>query len=227
MMKTYLESNEVELMEKVAVCFRDRLLIRILFHVGCRVREALSLEVKDVDFFEGTVTIEHLKARVNLCCPKCGARLGKSHKFCPICGDSVEKAVAQGYGVYFITVHELIDALARDHSENRAVDRMKVLYRPKLLIIDEMGYLPLDRMGASFFFQLVSRRYERGSIVITSNKSYGEWGSIFSDSIIASAILDRLLHHSTTINIRGESYRLWEKKKAGIFQKVKEDSKEL
>ena len=137
------------------------------------------------------------------------------------------KAVGQGYGVYFITIHELIDALTRDYSENRIADRMKLLCRPKLLIIDEMGYLPLDRIGASFFFQLVSRRYERGSIIITSNKSYGEWGSIFSDSIIASAILDRLLHHSTTINIRGESYRLREKKKAGIFQKVKEDSKEL
>jgi len=136
------------------------------------------------------------------------------------------KAVAQGYGVYFITVHELIDALARDYSENRVAERMKLLCRPKLLIIDEMGYLPLDRIGASFFFQLVSRRYEKGSIIITSNRSYGDWGSVFSDSIIASAILDRLLHHSTTINIRGESYRLREKKKAGIFQKVKEDSKE-
>jgi DNA replication protein DnaC len=136
------------------------------------------------------------------------------------------KAVAQGYGVYFITVHELIDALVRDYSENRVAERMKLLCRPKLLIIDEMGYLPLDRMGASFFFQLVSRRYEKGAIIITSNRSYGDWGSIFSDSIIASAILDRLLHHSTTINIRGESYRLREKKKAGIFQKVKEDSKE-
>jgi DNA replication protein DnaC len=136
------------------------------------------------------------------------------------------KAVAQGCGVYFITVHELIDALARDYSENRVAERMELLCRPKLLIIDEMGYLPLDRMGASFFFQLVSRRYERGSIIITSNKSYGDWGSILSDSIIASAILDRLLHHSTTINIRGESYRLREKKKAGIFQKVKENSKE-
>ena len=81
------------------------------------------------------------------------------------------KAVAQGYGVYFITVHELIDALARDYSENRVAERMKLLCRPKLLIIDEMGYLPLDRMGASFFFQLVSRRYKRGSIIITSNKS--------------------------------------------------------
>jgi len=94
-MKTYLESNEVELMEKVAVCFRDRLLIRLLFRLGCRISEALALKVEEIDFDKGTVTIEHLKARVNLCCPKCGARLGKSHKFCPICGHSVEKAVAQ------------------------------------------------------------------------------------------------------------------------------------
>jgi integrase/recombinase XerD len=94
-MKTYLEPNEVELMEKVAVCFRDRLLIRLLFHLGCRISEALALKVEEIDFDQGTVTIEHLKARVNLCCPKCGARLGKSHKFCPICGHSVEKAVAQ------------------------------------------------------------------------------------------------------------------------------------
>ncbi len=79
-----------------------------------------------------------------------------------------------------------------------------------------MGYLPLDDLGATIFFQLVSARYERGSIILTSNKSYGEWGSIFGDPIIATAILDRLLHHSTTINIRGESYRLKERRKAGL-----------
>jgi DNA replication protein DnaC len=83
--------------------------------------------------------------------------------------------------------------------------------------IDEMGYLPLDELGATIFFQLVSARYERGSIILTSNKSYGEWGSIFGDPIIATAILDRLLHHSTTVNIRGESYRLKERRKAGLI----------
>ena len=83
--------------------------------------------------------------------------------------------------------------------------------------IDEMGYLPLDDLGATIFFQLVSARYERGSIILTSNKSYGEWGSIFGDPIIATAILDRLLHHSTTVNIRGESYRLKERRKAGLI----------
>jgi hypothetical protein len=75
----------------------------------------------------------------------------------------------------------------------------------------------LDELGATTFFQLVSAHYERGSIILISNKSYGDWGSIFGDPIIATAILDRLLHHSTTINIRGESYRLKDRRKAGLF----------
>ncbi len=94
-MKAYLDEEEVEGLEKAATCFRDRLLIRLLFRLGCRISEALALKVEDIDFAQGTVSIEHLKARLKLSCPKCGARLGKSHKFCPICGDSVEKALAQ------------------------------------------------------------------------------------------------------------------------------------
>ena len=87
-----------------------------------------------------------------------------------------------------------------------------VAWRP-----DEMGYLSLDPFAATCLFQLVSERYEKGSIILTSNKSYGEWGLIFADNVIASAIMDRLLHHSTTINIKGESYRLKDKKKAGVI----------
>ncbi|GAH93715.1 unnamed protein product, partial [marine sediment metagenome] len=82
-------------MEKVARCFRDRLLIRLLFRLGCRISEALALKVEDIDFEKGTVSIEHLKTHLELCCPSCGARLGKSHKFCPTCGHSIEKVVAQ------------------------------------------------------------------------------------------------------------------------------------
>jgi len=93
--KAYLEPEEITLMEKAATCFRDRLLIRLLFRLGCRISEALALKVEDIDFAQGTVTIQHLKIRLKLSCPECGARLGKSHKFCPSCGDSVEKAVAQ------------------------------------------------------------------------------------------------------------------------------------
>lgn len=80
-----------------------------------------------------------------------------------------------------------------------------------------MGYLPFDNVAATMFFHLVSAPYERGSIVPTSNKSFGEWGEIFDDTVIATAILDRLLHHSTVVNIRGESYRLREKKRAGVL----------
>jgi DNA replication protein DnaC len=87
----------------------------------------------------------------------------------------------------------------------KADSRMRIYLAPKVLIIDEMGYLPLDDLGATIFFQLISARYERGSIILTSNKSYGDWGSVFGDPIIAPAILDQLLHRSTTINIRGKS----------------------
>ena len=93
--RAYLEPNEVERIENAATNLRDRLLIRLLFRLGCRISEALALKVEDIDFEKGTVTIEHLKTRLELCCPSCGARLGKSHKFCPSCGHSVEKAVAQ------------------------------------------------------------------------------------------------------------------------------------
>ena len=102
--------------------------------------------------------------------------------------------------------------------ENRLEERLKLLTQPKLLIIDEIGYIPIDRQGANLFFQLVSRRYERGSIVLTSNQNVGAWGEVFGDPVIASAILDRLLHHATTINIKGESYRLKEKRRAGLLR---------
>jgi DNA replication protein DnaC len=127
------------------------------------------------------------------------------------------EAVAHGHNVYFITVPELLDELARDVQENRLFERLTKLRVPTLLILDEMGYLPLDRVATSFLFQLVSKRYTRGSIIVTSNKSYLEWGSVFGDEVAAAAVIDRLLHHSTTVNIRGESYRLKDKKRAGVF----------
>jgi DNA replication protein DnaC len=125
-------------------------------------------------------------------------------------------ATRSGLGAYFITAHDLAADLGRAYREGHPDRRMRVYLAPKVLVIDEVGYLPLDDLGTTIFFQLVSARYERGSIILTSNKSYGDWGSIFGDSIIATAILDRLLHHSTTMNIRGESYRLKERRKAGL-----------
>lgn len=143
--------------------------------------------------------------------------VGKTHLSVAL---SVE-AIQSGFGVYFITAYELVNDLSRAAKENRMDRRMRIYLRPKVLVIDEMGYLPLDGAAATLFFQLVSARYERGSIVLTSNKSYGEWDTIFGDPIIATAVLDRLLHHSTTINIRGDSYRLKERRKAGLLSAPK------
>jgi len=126
-------------------------------------------------------------------------------------------AIAHGLGVYFLTVADLLDMVQRDAKEGRLHQRLQFLCKPKVLILDEMGYFPLDPVTARFLFQVVSRRYTKGSMIITSNKSYGEWGEVVADQILASAILDRLLHVSTTINIRGQSYRLREKRQTGVF----------
>jgi DNA replication protein DnaC len=126
-------------------------------------------------------------------------------------------------GTYFIAAHDLVNDLRRAHAENRLERRLRVYLSPRLLIIDEMGYIPFGNMEAQGFVQLISKRYERDmSLILTSNKSYDERGSVFGDSIIAAAILDRLLHRSTTVNIRGESYWLREKRKAGILASTRE-----
>ena len=91
MAKTYLEPNEVDQLESAATCLRDKLLIRLLFHLGCRISEALALKVEDIDFTQGTVTIKHLKSRLKLSCANCGARLGMSHSFCPKCGAKTDE----------------------------------------------------------------------------------------------------------------------------------------
>jgi DNA replication protein DnaC len=94
---------------------------------------------------------------------------------------------------------------------------MRVYLAPRLLIIDEFGVRPYDRLAATALFSLISARYERSSVVLTSTKGFGKWGEVLGDAVIATAILDRLLHHSHVLNIRGESYRLREKKQAGLF----------
>jgi DNA replication protein DnaC len=131
------------------------------------------------------------------------------------------KAVEAGYSVLFLTLETLMTRLVRAKHENRLERTLQQLVYPKLLIIDEIGYLPLTREEASLFFRLVVRRYERASLVVTSNKSFLDWGEVFNDHVLATAILDRLLHHATTLNIKGESYRLKEKRRAGLLGQVR------
>ncbi|OOH82096.1 IS21-like element helper ATPase IstB [Leptospirillum ferriphilum] len=128
------------------------------------------------------------------------------------------KAVEAGCRVLFLTLEELLTRLKRAQSENRLKRMLQQLVYPRLLILDEIGYLPMSREEASLFFRLLCRRYEKASLVLTSNKSFLDWGDIFGDQVRATAILDRLLHHATTVNIKGESYRLKEKRRAGLLE---------
>lgn len=121
------------------------------------------------------------------------------------------EAASQRKITYFITCHDLILQLKKAHHENTLERRMKHFNKYRCLIIDEVGYLPIDEEGSNLFFQLISRRYEKLSTIITSNQSLNKWGEIFQNSMTANAILDRLLHHSQVINIVGRSYRIKDK----------------
>ena len=120
-------------------------------------------------------------------------------------------AARKRYSVYFISCHDLIMQLNKAHYENKLFQRIKHFCKYQLLIIDEIGYLPVDKQGANLFFQLIAKRYEKHSTIITTNMNFSKWGEVFSDNILANAILDRLLHHSTVVNINGNSYRIKDK----------------
>jgi DNA replication protein DnaC len=128
------------------------------------------------------------------------------------------KIVEQGHTVRFTTATALLAVLGKAESEGNLTDKLTEYSKPRLLIIDELGYLPFERRSAHLFFQLVNRRYERGSLLVTTNQRVSDWGIVFGDEVLATAILDRLLHHSHTLLITGESYRLREKRKSGLIR---------
>ena len=121
-------------------------------------------------------------------------------------------AAQHRYSTYYINSHNLITQLNKAHYENRLQERLKNYAKYKVLIIDETGYLHMDIQGANLFFQLIAKRYEKNTTIFTSNKAFSSWNEVFSDITIASAILDRILHHCQVISIKGESYRLKERK---------------
>jgi len=130
------------------------------------------------------------------------------------------EAIVTGYTVLFTPAMTLVAQLAKALADGRLEERLAHYAKPKLLIVDELGYLPFEPNAAHMFFQLVSRRYERGAMLVTSNRAVGEWGAVFGDAVVATAILDRLLHHSHVLTIRGDSYRLREKRRSGMLQKT-------
>lgn len=133
------------------------------------------------------------------------------------------EAIRHGHTVLFVTAAALLTQLTKAYQDGKLEEKIAHFSKPKLLIIDELGYLPFDPKAAHLLFQLVSKRYEKGSTLVTSNRSVGEWGEVFGDSVVATAILDRLLHHSHVITIRGESYRLKEKRRSGLIKSTTQE----
>jgi DNA replication protein DnaC len=117
-------------------------------------------------------------------------------------------AVKAGKSVYRASLAELIDALVKAEREGRLAEKIRFYSRAALLIVDEIGYLPITSGGANLFFQLVNARYEKGAMILTSNRGFAEWADVFGDPVVATALLDRLLHHAVVVLIEGASYRL-------------------
>ncbi len=122
-------------------------------------------------------------------------------------------ACQAGYSIYFTTLDDMVRNLNEADASGRFAKKLRTYLKPAVLVVDEVGYLPLSRAEGNMVFQLVSRRYERGSIILTSNKSFSEMGQVFGDDVLATAILDRLLHHSEVVSINGPSYRLKDRMK--------------
>jgi len=126
------------------------------------------------------------------------------------------KAIELGYSCRFIHAADLVHQLGKAAQHGALDEALSIFARPHLLIVDELGYLPLERQAGHLVFHLIRKRYERGSLMLTSNQPIGAWGEMLADEVVATAILDRLLHHSHIVTIKGESYRLREKRRAGI-----------
>lgn len=129
---------------------------------------------------------------------------GKSHLATAL----AYKACEQGVRALFSTAIDIVNVLSASLSDQTFMKTLQRYARPSLLTIDELGYLPIDKRGSDLLFQVIDRRYERGSIIITSNRTFKEWGKVFNDATIANAVIDRLVHHSIVITIEGDSYRM-------------------
>jgi len=193
MTKVYLELTEIELMEQAATCLRDKLLIRVLIRLGCRISEALALEVKDIDFGQGTITIQHLKSRIKLTCPQCGTRLGKSHSFCPKCGTKVSEAVAKEQE------HRRVRTLPLDR------DTLGILkdYVERGGAINKNGKLLIFGINRHRAWQVVRKCAEKAGLPKLVNPETGR-----VHSVSPHRLRDALAVHAMKMNDSGDALRL-------------------
>ncbi len=154
-------------------------------------------KVKDL----ATLSFVEEKANVALLGPP---GVGKTH----IAVALAVAACRAGYSIYFTSLDDMVRHLKAAEDQGRLISKLTSYLRPSVLVVDEVGYQPLERAEANLVFQVISKRYEKGSIILTSNKTFGEWGQVFGDEVLATAILDRLLHHCEVVSINGNSYRL-------------------
>jgi len=135
--------------------------------------------------------------------------VGKTHLAIAV----AHRACAAGVSTRFVTAADLVQQLRASEANGSFPYRLASFVRPRLLVLDELGYLPVDKQGADLLFQVISKRYERGSTIVTTNLAFSDWGQVFGSATTASAVLDRLMHHSETLQLAGESYRLKERKR--------------
>ena len=212
----YITNNKMSFLEGLNHFLKNEIKYREISRADTNIKVAhfpYLKEIKDFDFdyqpsinkdvIKDLSTLRFIEEKKNILFMG-SPGVGKTHLATSLGIEAARKRNS----VYFISCNDLITNLSKAFKENRLESKIKFYCKYKLLIIDEIGYLPITKDEANMFFQLIAKRYENKPVIITTNQPFSKWGEVFGDTTIASAIIDRLVHHSVIINIKGKSYRI-------------------